>query len=366
MQKTVSKKISTASPDDRPALLEEAKNLAAAVKDAEAGEQFVEQTLRAAHLAIPNVIEDAPPGGEDDFLVLEKVGSKPVVDESARAHRDRRRPARHRHGARGQGQRQPLLLPHRGRRRARTRAGQPRDGAGARGRVHPGHRPRAGQARDDGGHRLPRRARERGLQAGRRRPLPRRHQRGRAGRVPLRRDPRRRRPAAALRRLLVLLPARGRLTRQGHQGHHPGALVRQGRDVLLRPGRGRGGRAPAAAGLGTRVHRQARTGLPGHRRGRRRPRLERGPQVRHRGLVPVPERLSRADVDVELHDVPGPPAQHQNPRGRAAPTTGRHAERHAVRGRAHHRLPARSPPAARRVGVRAGGAASVARRPRGR
>ena len=79
LQKTVSKKISTASPDDRPALLEEAKNLAAAVKDAEAGEQFVEQTLRAAHLAIPNVIEDAPPGGEDDFLVLEKVGSKPVV-----------------------------------------------------------------------------------------------------------------------------------------------------------------------------------------------------------------------------------------------------------------------------------------------
>jgi seryl-tRNA synthetase len=78
-QKTVSKKISTASPDDRPGLLEEAKSLAAAVKDAEAAEQFVEQTLRAAHLAIPNVIEDAPPGGEEDFLVIEKVGSKPIV-----------------------------------------------------------------------------------------------------------------------------------------------------------------------------------------------------------------------------------------------------------------------------------------------
>ena len=47
--------------------------------------------------------------------------------------------------------------------------------------------------------------------------------------------------------LVVLLPAGGRLLRQGHQGHHPGAPVRQGRDVLLLPARGRRGRTPAAA-----------------------------------------------------------------------------------------------------------------------
>ena len=44
---------------------------------------------------------------------------------------------------------------------------------------------------------------------------------------------------------------------------------------------------------------------------------------------------------------------------------GRHAERHAVRRRPHDRLPARPPPAARRLGVRAGRAAAVARRARG-
>ena len=52
-------------------------------------------------------------------------------------------------------------------------------------------------------------------------------------------------------------------------------------------------------------------------------------------------------------------------RDRDGHRAGGHAERHAVRDRAHHRLPARPPPAARRLGVRAEGAASLARRPRG-
>jgi seryl-tRNA synthetase len=80
-QKTVSRKIPLAGKDERPGLLEQAKQLAATVKDAEAVEQFVEQTLRAAHLAIPNVIEGAPPGGEDDFIVLEHAGTRPRIDK---------------------------------------------------------------------------------------------------------------------------------------------------------------------------------------------------------------------------------------------------------------------------------------------
>ena len=48
------------------------------------------------------------------------------------------------------------------------------------------------------------------------------------GARPLRRPP-------PLRRLVVLLPPRGRLLRQGHPRHHPRALVRQGRDVQLLP-----------------------------------------------------------------------------------------------------------------------------------
>ena len=86
-------------------------------------------------------------------------------------------------------------------------------------------------------------------------------------------------------------------------------------------------------------------------------------QVRHRGVVPVAGRLPRADLDVELHDVPGPPAQHPHPR-RERQRAGRHAQRHALRGRPHDRLPARPPPAARRLGLRAGGAAPLARWPR--
>jgi seryl-tRNA synthetase len=80
-QKTVSRQIPLVSKDERPVLLEQAKQLAATVKDAEAVEQFVEQTLRAAHLAIPNVIEGAPPGGEDDFIVLEHVGTPPSIEK---------------------------------------------------------------------------------------------------------------------------------------------------------------------------------------------------------------------------------------------------------------------------------------------
>ena len=54
------------------------------------------------------------------------------------------------------------------------------------------------------------------------------------------------RRAEALRRLVVVLPPRGRLLRQGHPRHHPRALVRQGRDVQLLPARG--GRRPSTCG----------------------------------------------------------------------------------------------------------------------
>ena len=66
-----------------------------------------------------------------------------------------------------------------------------------------------------------------------------------------------RRAAAALRRVQPVLPQGGRLARQGHQGDHPGALVRQGRDVRLHHARGGRRRAPAAAGVGEGVPRQA-------------------------------------------------------------------------------------------------------------
>ena len=52
--------------------------------------------------------------------------------------------------------------------------------------------------------------------------------------------------AAALRRVQPLLPQGGRLARQGHPRHLPGALVRQGRDVRLHDPRGV--RTPSTSG----------------------------------------------------------------------------------------------------------------------
>lgn len=80
-QKAASKKVGKAAPDDRPALLEEAKNLAEKVKAAEAEQGQAEKAFTAAHMAISNVIIDGvPAGGEDDFVVLETVGEPRAVE----------------------------------------------------------------------------------------------------------------------------------------------------------------------------------------------------------------------------------------------------------------------------------------------
>ena len=74
-QKAASKSVGAASAQDRPALLERAKQLAADVREAEARQAEAETAFHIAHLAIPNVIiEGVPPGGEDDYAVLEVVG----------------------------------------------------------------------------------------------------------------------------------------------------------------------------------------------------------------------------------------------------------------------------------------------------
>ena len=74
-QKAASKSVGAASAQDRPTLLERAKQLAADVREAEARQAEAETAFHTAHLAIPNVIiEGVPPGGEDDYAVLEVVG----------------------------------------------------------------------------------------------------------------------------------------------------------------------------------------------------------------------------------------------------------------------------------------------------
>ena len=86
-QKAVSQSVRTATTEERPAVLQRAKALAAEVKDAEAGQTAADEALRLAHLAIPNVVHaSTPPGGEADFVVLQQTGEVPVYDFQVRDH----------------------------------------------------------------------------------------------------------------------------------------------------------------------------------------------------------------------------------------------------------------------------------------
>ena len=80
-QKAVSREVGRASAEQRPALLQQAKDLAAEVKSAEAEQANAEAAFIAAHMAISNVIIDGvPAGGEDDYAVLDVVGETPAID----------------------------------------------------------------------------------------------------------------------------------------------------------------------------------------------------------------------------------------------------------------------------------------------
>lgn len=75
-QKQLSRQIPKAQGDEKTALLAQTKRLAADVKDAEATQNQAEDEWRAAMQAIPNpAADEAPAGGEDDFVLLETVGT---------------------------------------------------------------------------------------------------------------------------------------------------------------------------------------------------------------------------------------------------------------------------------------------------
>jgi seryl-tRNA synthetase len=75
-QKALGKQIPRAEGDEKAELLARTRTLAAAVKEAEAAQAEAEQAYRALVMSIPNVAADeAPAGGEDDFVVLEHVGT---------------------------------------------------------------------------------------------------------------------------------------------------------------------------------------------------------------------------------------------------------------------------------------------------
>ena len=88
-QKEASQAVRGASAEARPVLLEQAKALAAEVKQAELAQGEADAVLRATHLAVPNVVLDGvPPGGEQDYAVLAHVGEVPTYDFAVKDHLD--------------------------------------------------------------------------------------------------------------------------------------------------------------------------------------------------------------------------------------------------------------------------------------
>ena len=74
-QKGLSKQIPRAQGDEKQQLLARTRELATQVKAAEAAMAEAEQEYQRLSLQIDNLVEDdVPPGGEDDYVVLEEVG----------------------------------------------------------------------------------------------------------------------------------------------------------------------------------------------------------------------------------------------------------------------------------------------------
>jgi seryl-tRNA synthetase len=86
-QKNIGRSVSKASGDERQALLDRAKDLAAQVKNAEVEADRLGAELDELLFSVPNLVEEgAPAGGEDDYVVIEEVGDKPVFDFEPRDH----------------------------------------------------------------------------------------------------------------------------------------------------------------------------------------------------------------------------------------------------------------------------------------
>ncbi len=88
-QKELGALIPKAVGDERQQLLVRTKELAAHVKDAQAASDEAGATFDALMLQLPNpVFDDVPRGGEDDFVVVEEVGSPRDFEAEGFAPRD--------------------------------------------------------------------------------------------------------------------------------------------------------------------------------------------------------------------------------------------------------------------------------------
>lgn len=76
-QNQFGKQVAAAPKDQKQALVDQAQQLAASVKEASAAADAAEQELNSVLYKIDNVVIDGvPAGGEDDFVLVREVGSK--------------------------------------------------------------------------------------------------------------------------------------------------------------------------------------------------------------------------------------------------------------------------------------------------
>jgi seryl-tRNA synthetase len=89
-QKVLGKQVAAgkgAPDDEKHALMTRARELSAAVKDAETEMSDADEALKQAQLALSNLVEDGvPEGGEDDYVVLHEVGTPREFDFTPRDH----------------------------------------------------------------------------------------------------------------------------------------------------------------------------------------------------------------------------------------------------------------------------------------
>jgi seryl-tRNA synthetase len=86
-QKTIGRDVAKAQGDEKTALLTQAKTLADQVKSAQDSRDEIAASFNEKVLGISNIVDDAAPrGGEDDFVVLEEIGTPRTFDFEPRDH----------------------------------------------------------------------------------------------------------------------------------------------------------------------------------------------------------------------------------------------------------------------------------------
>jgi len=86
-QNTLSKAVAGAQGDEKKALLENSKALASKVKDADSKRAEIEEATKKLVMQLSNILDPAAPiGKEEDFVVIEHVGTPRTFDFEAKDH----------------------------------------------------------------------------------------------------------------------------------------------------------------------------------------------------------------------------------------------------------------------------------------